>query len=101
MTQEVACSPASRTCVNYPLIRFAACLPSTVSTRSANGYCSFAYSALACLRMGMAESASNNDSPNLHPVFLCERWNDTVQAQVLDKLSVMVGYVPDSNDRDA
>jgi hypothetical protein len=27
---------------------------------------------------------SPNESPNLHPVFLCERWNDTVQAQVLD-----------------
>jgi hypothetical protein len=33
---------------------------------------------------GVTESASNNDSPNLHPVFLCERWNDTVQAQVRD-----------------
>jgi len=27
---------------------------------------------------------SPNDSPNLHPVFLCEWWNDTVQAQVGD-----------------
>jgi hypothetical protein len=51
--------------------------------------------------MGMSESASNNESPNLHPVFLCERWNDTVQAQVLDKLSVMVGDVPDGNHGDA
>ena len=48
----------------------------------------------------MSESASNNESPNLHPVFLREGWDDTVQAQVLDKLSVMVGDVPDGNDRD-
>jgi len=27
---------------------------------------------------------SPNESPNLHPVFLCEWWNDTVHAQVLD-----------------
>ena len=43
---------------------------------------------------------SPNESTNLHPVFLCERWDDTVQAQVLDKLSVVVGDVPDRNDRD-
>src|SRR5690348_14710659 len=60
---------------------------------------SLAYSALASFRMGM--SGSDNESPNLHPIFLCERWNDTVQAQVLDKLSVMVGNVPDRDDRDA
>jgi hypothetical protein len=30
---------------------------------------------------------------NLHPVFLCERWDDTVQVQVLDKLSIVVGDV--------
>lgn len=46
-------------------------------------------------------SGSDNGSPNLHPIFLCERWNDTIQAQVLDKLSVMVGNVPDRDDRDA
>ena len=45
-------------------------------------------------------SPSPNESTNLHPVFLCERWDDTVQAQVLDKLSVVVGDVPDRNDRD-
>jgi hypothetical protein len=27
---------------------------------------------------------SPNESPNLHPVFLCEWRNDTVHAQVLD-----------------
>jgi len=36
----------------------------------------------------MSESASNNESPNLHPVFLRHRWDDAVQAQILDKLSV-------------
>jgi len=41
-----------------------------------------------------------DESPNLHSVFLGERWDDTVQAQVLDKLSVVVGDVPDRNDRD-
>jgi hypothetical protein len=45
-------------------------------------YCSFAYSTLAFLRMGI--SGSDNESPNLHPIFLCERRNDTVQAQVRD-----------------
>src|SRR6266481_7357001 len=40
-------------------------------------------------------------SPNLHPVFLRHRWDDAIQAQILDKLSVVVGDVPDSNDRDA
>src|SRR5207302_3903365 len=62
-------------------------------------YCSLAYSALACFSMGM--SASNNESPNLHPVFLRHRWDDAIQAQILDKLSVMVGDVPDGNHRDA
>ncbi len=51
--------------------------------------------------MGMSESASNNESSNLHPVFLRHRRDNTIQAQVLDKLSVVVGDVPDSNDRDA
>ena len=46
-------------------------------------------------------SASDNESPNLHPVFLRHRWDDAIQAQILDKLSVMVGDVPDGNDRDA
>ena len=32
---------------------------------------------------GLSEP-SNNESPNLHSVFLRERRNDTVQAQVLD-----------------
>src|ERR1700727_2197182 len=44
---------------------------------------------------------SPNESPNLHPVFLGERWNDAVQAQVLDQLSVVVGDVPDGNNSDA
>jgi hypothetical protein len=57
--------------------------------------------AFRSLQEGMRESAANNESPNLHPVFLCKRWNDTVQPKVLDKLSVVVGDVPDSNDRDA
>jgi hypothetical protein len=35
-------------------------------------------------RIGKSESRLPNESPNLHPIFLCERWNDTVQAQVLD-----------------
>src|SRR5438270_7472107 len=47
-----------------------------------------------------AGAQSPNDSTNLDPVFLGERWNDTVQAQVRDELSVMVGNVPDRNDRD-
>ena len=42
-----------------------------------------------------------NESPNLHPVSLRHRWDDTVQSQVLDELSVMVGNVPDGNHRDA
>src|SRR5882672_7709224 len=41
-----------------------------------------------------------NESPNLQPVFLRGRWDNTVQAQVLYKLSVVVGNVPDRNDRD-
>ena len=52
-------------------------------------------------KIGKSESRLPSESPNLQPVFLCERWNDTVQAQVLDKLSVMVGNVPDRDDRDA
>jgi len=39
-------------------------------------------------------------APHLHPVFLRHRWDDTVQAQVLDELSIMVGDVPHSNDGD-
>src|SRR5467141_2711050 len=66
-----------------------------------SGYRSFAYSAWACFRMGRSELASNNESPNLHPVFLRHRRDNTIQAQVLDKLSVVVGDVPDGNDRDA
>jgi len=54
------------------------------------GYSTFACSALARFRMGMSESASNNESPNLHPVFLRHRRDNTIQAQVLDKLSVVV-----------
>ena len=49
----------------------------------------------------MSESASNNESPNLHPVFLRHRRDNTIQAHVLDKLSVVVGDMPDSNDRHA
>src|SRR5207244_10493285 len=44
---------------------------------------------------------SPNESPNLHPVFLRHQWDDAIQAQILDKLSVMVGDVPDGNHRDA
>jgi hypothetical protein len=38
----------------------------------------------------MSGSASNNESSNLHPVFLRHRRDNTIQAQVLDKLSVVV-----------
>jgi hypothetical protein len=55
----------------------------------------------AFLKSGDYQSASNNRSSNLHPVFLCERRNDAIQAQIFDELSVMVGDVPDGNDRDA
>ena len=43
------------------------------------------------LQDGDVGAPSNNESPNLHPVFLRHRWDDAVQAQILDKLSVMVG----------
>jgi hypothetical protein len=33
----------------------------------------------------VSESAANNESPYLQPVFLCEWWNDTVQQQVLHR----------------
>jgi hypothetical protein len=49
----------------------------------------------------MSESASNNDSPNLYPIFLRHWGDNTIQAQVLDKLSVMVGDVRDGYHRDA
>jgi len=40
-------------------------------------------------------------SSNLRPVFLRHRRDNTIQAQVLDKLSVVVGDMPDGNHRDA
>lgn len=39
-------------------------------------------------------------SPHLHPIFLRKRWNDTVQAQVLDELSIVIGDVPDGANGD-
>lgn len=38
---------------------------------------------LGLLKEGMNSTVSD-ESPDLYPVFLCERWNDTVQAQVRD-----------------
>ena len=36
------------------------------------------------LQDGDIGAQSPNESPNLHPVFLREGWDDTVQAKVLD-----------------
>jgi hypothetical protein len=34
--------------------------------------------------IGKSESRLPSESSNLQPIFLCERWNDTVHAQVLE-----------------
>jgi hypothetical protein len=53
-----------------------------------------------CMGIGSRSTLSRRVT-NLQPVFLRHWWDDTVQAQVLDKLSVVVSDVPDCNDRDA
>src|SRR5437868_10249196 len=64
-----------------------------------NAHCCFAYSALAYFSMGMSESASSNESPNLNFVLLRHRRDNAIQAQVFYKLAAVVGDVPDSNNR--
>src|SRR5579864_8464842 len=39
-------------------------------------------------------------SPHFQPVFLSHRWDNAVQTQILDELSVVVGDVPHRNDGD-